>query len=127
MGRTAQERDYKELSVDWLRMLAGPLVWAVYFFAGYGLAEFGCRAGWLAGQIGGLYAASVVIIGLTIAAAAGTAAAGWRTYQRWRTRQRHGSQAERWLMDGVGVMLSALFTFLIVMTGLPLLLLEPCR
>lgn len=125
--RTAQERDYKELSIDWLRMLSGPLIWAVYFFAGYGLAEFGCRAGWLAGQVAGIYAASLVIVLLTIVAAAGAGFAGWMVYRRWQRRTGAGSAPVRHWMDYVGLMLSALFTFLIVMTGLPLLVLEPCR
>jgi hypothetical protein len=122
----------RQISPEWATLLAGPLVWAVYFLVGYTLAEFGCRGLWLAGQIAGLPAVSVVVAGLTLAALAISVWAGWRTWRRWRALRRdpdaslnRAEERQRFMVLG-GLLLSGLFTLAIFLTGLPALILEGC-
>jgi len=131
MTHTAQEREPTQIHPEWFGLLAGPIIWSLYFLAGYLLVEFGCRGGWLTGAVAGLPAAPVAVLGLTVAA---LAAALWATAsaaRRWRalpaaTDDAHWFRAEDWrrFMVLAAVLLGGLFSLLILMTGVPALILD---
>ena len=134
MTRTAQERDVTQVDPQWYTLLAGPVIWTVYFAVVYVLAEFGCRGGWLAGRLGGYPAASVVSVVLTLAALAVAGVATFRIWRRWQAVRGRRAAGAEWsqveergrFMVLAGLMLGLLFTYLILLTGVPALLLDPC-
>jgi heme/copper-type cytochrome/quinol oxidase subunit 2 len=122
----------RQISTEWVTLLAGPLVWTVYFLVGYTAAEFGCRGLWLSGQIGGLQAIRVVVLVLTVLALAVSAWLFWRTWRRWRALRpdpdaalTRAEERQRFMVLG-GLLLGGLFTLAIVLTGIPALILEGC-
>lgn len=122
----------------WFGVLAGPIVWSLYFLAGYGLSEVACRLRLLESPMMGLTALSLLILLLTLVALIVTLSAGFVAYRNWRHVNRAGlsssSAAGSHRLDRdsgqfmalAGLMLSALFSFLILVTGLPVLVLHPC-
>jgi hypothetical protein len=132
MTQSAEQRDVTQVSPSWLNLLAGPLVWALYFLVVYTLGEFGCRGGWLQGRLLGLPAPAVAVSALTVAALVIGALTTYRTYRQWATK--HGEQDSPWFeteernrfMLLAGWMLGALFTYLILLTGIPALVLPQC-
>lgn len=68
----------------WLLLLAGPLIWTVYFFLLYGIGEFTSGGG----------VSRLVVIGLTVMALALMGWLGWRLrhapaaddFERWQAR-----------------------------------------
>lgn len=135
MTRTAQERDVTQVNPQWYTLLAGPIIWTVYFLVSYSLAEFGCRGGWLAGTLAGLPAASVVVVALTLVALAVSGLATYRTFRRWQRSQGDPNGDKGWFqvedrhrfMVLAGLLLDVLFTFLILLSGIPALMLIPCQ
>lgn len=107
-------------------LLAGPIAWSLQLVLNYLLAEAACRGGWL--SAGGVVAAILVVTGL---AGLVTGYAGLRAY---RHAQATGHEAEAQgralqrsaFMARSGLYLSALFLFLILLSGLPALLIPPC-
>jgi hypothetical protein len=132
MTQTAEERDVTQFSPQWLTMLAGPLVWTVHFLVLYTLSEFGCRGGWLRGEWLGLPAAPVAIAFVTLVALAVSGLAAWRAYRHWRAGE--AGQAGNWtdvesrdrFIQVAGWLLGLLFTFLILLTALPAVVLPRC-
>jgi hypothetical protein len=128
----ALETRPQQISPDWLMLLACPIIWAGYFLVGYTAAEFGCQGGWLQGRIAGLPALPAVIVGLTLLALALSGWTTWRTWQRWlRLRPHPDARLSRVderhrFMVLVGLLLGGLFTFTIVLTGVPAILLPAC-
>jgi hypothetical protein len=117
-----------------LGLLAGPIIWSVYFLAGYGLTEFVCKLGLLEFRILGLPALSAIIAGLTVAALLVTLYAGFLAYRRWQqvaadepgegqpSRLEENSQ----FMALAGVLLNGLFALTILLTGVPVFFLPAC-
>jgi hypothetical protein len=132
MTQSAEQRDVTQVSPRWLSLLAGPLLWATYFLVVYTLGEFGCRGGWLRGTLLGLPATTVVVTALTVLALAVGAMTTYRTFRQWSAKQ--GDQDSPWFeaeernrfMLLAGWMLGALFTYLILLTGIPALVLPQC-
>jgi hypothetical protein len=129
--------------VLWQGLLAGPVLYALYFITVYLLAEAACHAGLLAGTLGGLPLISVTVLVITLAAALCTLINGLSNYRRWRMRQRQPAgdrpaiseveyatanpeTAVNFMVFG-GLLLSVLFTVMILLTGLPIFTLETCR
>ena len=127
----------------WRGLLAGPILYALYFITVYLLAEAACHAGLLAGALGGLPLISVTVLVITLAAALCTLLNGLSNYRRWRMRQRQPANqqpamseveyatanpetAVNFMVFG-GLLLSVLFTVMILFTGLPIFTLETCR
>lgn len=113
----------------WLALLAGPVVYAVYFIAGYLLAEAACKTDLLNAAIGNLSLLLILVEGLTIVAALVTLAAalyGYRIWQRRRDELEHAGGALPFMAFG-GLLLSLLFGLLIVMTGVSVLFVNVCR
>lgn len=122
-------------------MLAGPVVWIVYFMIGYLLIEAACKTPLFGFSLAGLRGISIVVIGLTLVALAVVVWAGRMAYHNWQ-QLRHEVEPEteaetalsaEWLSVGhgrfmafTGLLLNSLFAIIIFATGLPALLLWPC-
>ena len=127
----------------WQGLLAGPVIYALYFITIYLLAEATCHAELLAGTVGGLPLLSVTILIITLAAALCTLVNGLSNYRRWRQRQQQPPRQRRALSDVEyatadpetsvlfmtfgGLLLSVLFTGMILFTGIPIFTLQVCR
>ena len=118
----------------WLVALTGPVAWSSYFLAGYSLLEAACRMQVLTAPLGlaGLSAVSVAVLALTAVTVVVILSAGWLALAQWRRLKaaEAGSpqpelEAERFLTVG-GLLLSGLFAYLTLATGLPALVLTPC-
>jgi hypothetical protein len=137
MTHTPPRTDLYLLSL-WFGVLAGPIVWSLHFLAGYGLSEVACRLRLLESPVMGLTALSLIILFLTFGALIITLYAGFIAYRNWHSANREGlpssNAAEPRRLDRdsgqfmalSGLILSALFSFLILATGLPVLVLRPC-
>ena len=106
----------------WVHLLAGPTIFMTHFGAIYLLAEASCaadrspRMDFLA-----LGVLRVVVVDLTVLAAAGTAVAAWRSFRRFR-----GARAFTSDMGFIGLLL-AIGSFIgVLAVGVPALVLEPC-
>jgi hypothetical protein len=140
-----QDRSYIRLL--WLSLLAGPVVWAAYFFSGYLLNEVACTAGLLRSTILGLPLLPVLTVVYTLLALGLVIYAGLWAYRQWQPpahRQQLGSEPggskkdgsaageeiEVWdrtrFMTFAGMLLSLLFGITILLTGIPSLVLRPC-
>jgi hypothetical protein len=123
-----------KLGALWFGLLAGPIIWSVYFMVGYGLVEFVCKLGLLGFNLLGLSAVSVIITGLTLVALLATLYGGFLAYRKWQQLKRDEAdqvnrgraEESRVFMALAGVLLSGLFALLILLTGLPALVLRPC-
>jgi len=126
----------------WQGLLAGPIIYALYFITVYLLAEAACHTGFLAGIVGGLPLLSVTLLIITLAAALCTLINGLSNYRRWRQRQqqlaRNQSRTDAeyatanpetsvLFMAFGGLLLSILFTVMILFTGIPTVTLQACR
>jgi uncharacterized membrane protein YhaH (DUF805 family) len=129
-GRSPQRRFW------WLRLLAGPIIYAVYFMLAYLAVEAACNTGALRFSVAGTNGITAVVIGLTVLAFAAVLVSLLLGVRRWRSGQRNAQRdgqhrnSEYGDTDGfvtqVGIMLDVLFLFLILATGAPPLLLAPC-
>jgi hypothetical protein len=115
-------------------LLAAPIVWIVHHFISYALIETACRTGLLGGEVGDLTAASLVVLGLTVAGIAVIIWSGFASYRRYQRRHAQIQDTEypnpaetaARFMALAAVMLSVLFGLLVLMAGLPALFLSPC-
>lgn len=113
----------------WRGLLTGPLVYAVYFITGYLLVEVACNIGILQRTVAGLSLYAVIVLALTLFAALITLLNGLSNFRHWRHRpptHKDPESAVPFMVFG-GVMLSVLFTGLILLTGIPMLVLQSCR
>ncbi|MEZ4732825.1 MAG: hypothetical protein R3E79_37450 [Caldilineaceae bacterium] len=114
----------------WIGLLAGPIVYAVYFVIGYLLVEFSCMTGALQSTVAGLSLYAVIVLILTLFAALVTLISGLSNFHQWRRRGRakeHDTESAVPFMVFGGVLLSIFFTGLILLTGIPLLVLQSCQ
>ena len=122
-------------------MLAGPVVWIVYFMIGYGLIEAACKTPLFGFSLAGLMGISIIVIGLTLVALVVVVWAGGMAYRNWQQlgdvvepgTEDEASLSAEWLSVGhgrfmafTGLLLNGLFAIIIFATGLPALLLWPC-
>lgn len=118
--------DYQEnIRALWIGLLAGPVVYALYFIVGYLLAEATCQS-----DIIGLERADLdmVIGGITAVAAAiliGAVFYSIRTWQRNRSRSDDVGGALSFMAYG-GLLLSLLFVLLIGVTGVAVFWIDQC-
>lgn len=114
----------------WLGLLSGPVIYAIYFVIGYLLVEVACNTGTLQTTVAGLSLYAVIVLILTFIAALITLITGLSNFRNWRRRtETRGSDAESavpFMVFG-GLLLSIFFTGLILLTGLPLLVLQSCQ
>ena len=140
-------RDNDDRPSLWYHLLAGPAIWGAYFLIGYGLLEVACNAQGFETRILGLTVLSILILILTLAAAFLALVAGGISYRTWKAGRSNGpatvhdspvTRSDIVEAPGeadentarfaalIGVMLSGLFAFTILVTGLPALFLNPC-
>ncbi|MEZ4869102.1 MAG: hypothetical protein R3C14_47715 [Caldilineaceae bacterium] len=113
----------------WLGLLAGPLIYALYFTAGYLLAEAACRTSFLNATVNSFSALLVVVEGVTILAGLMTLAAagyGYRLWRRHQDEQEHAGGALPFMAFG-GLLLSLLFMVMIVVTGVAVAFINLCE
>lgn len=110
------------LGALWFALLGGPAAWTAHLLASYPLVPVACDTGTTA-PLNALTAAMALI-------AAGSAATGWWAYRRARrsaaSAAGSASESRTGFMAITGLLLGALFTFAIVMEGLPAILQDPC-
>lgn len=127
----------------WQGLLAGPVIYALYFITVYLLAEAACQQQFLTGTVSGLPLLSVVVLIITLAAAFCTLINGLSNFQRWRQQQQPPTKPTGDVMEIEyetanpetsltfmafgGLLLSILFTTMILFTGIPTLVLQVCR
>jgi hypothetical protein len=132
-------------------VLAAPIAWAALHMFDYIWIETACRTGILSGAYGGFTGVALVVAAATLIALAVTVLAGLVSWRRWRAVRAPGSEDDfAPSLDGAksvddappvagepiearsaflalsGVMVSALFALLILLTGLPVLFVAPC-
>jgi hypothetical protein len=106
----------------WFAFLGGPVAWTAHLLASYPLVSVACRLG---------SATPLHLITLSTALIAAAAAlTGWVGYRRVRDAQGPAGMGDalaraRFMALG-GVFIGGLFTFVILVEGLPPLLHDPC-
>jgi hypothetical protein len=120
----------------WVHFLGGPVIWGIHFIVSYVWVEFACRANlpMLDSTILGLTVLSWIVLIFTFVAVLASLYVGWVSYRAWhRIQKSHGTdELEAWgvesrrFMAFTGMFLSALFSLVILLTGLPALVLGPC-
>jgi hypothetical protein len=120
----------------WVHFLGGPVIWGIHFMVSYVWVEFACRANLLVldSTILGLTVLSWIMLLLTVVAVLAALYVGWASYSAWRRirESRKMDELEAWgvesrrFMAFAGMFLSALFSLVILLTGLPALVLGPC-
>jgi hypothetical protein len=120
----------------WAHFLGGPVIWSIHFLLSYIWVEFACRARLLVldSTILGLTVLSLSVLALTLIAVLAALYVGWSAYRVWqRIREsQETNELEAWgvesrrFMAFSGMFLSALFSLVILLTGLPALVLGPC-
>ena len=126
---TYPQESKEKQRILWLGLLAGPVIYALYFIIGYLLVEFACNTGVLQRTVGGLSFYAVLVLALTLLAALITLLTGLSNVHRWRRHTVSSGEPESALpfMLFGGVLLSLFFTSLILLTGIPVLVLQSCR
>jgi hypothetical protein len=117
----------QELRLLWLSLLAGPILYMVYFFAGYMLAEAACQLEFWQRSLFGLPGWVAVEMGLTMVTIALIILAGNQALRYWRAT--HHTPAEngtgQFLAFG-GLFLAPLFIYITLITGIFMIVLQPC-
>lgn len=128
---------YRQEMSLWIQLLAGPVLWSVYFLISYMFVETFCQTGWKFSLLG-LNGIPFLVIALTTLAVLGTGLFAFKSYRNWRSRNSdrglrdHVRETTRWFESPVdfmyfsGFLLSLLFAVVILITGIPALFLQPC-
>ena len=122
-GSTTSQAD-RSSAGTWVMLLAGPVIWYAYFWIVYLLAEGVCRLGGLDFTVMGLTGLSLLTIAMTVGASALAIISGRRSYSSWRDE--HVAATGRAGLSFAAFVLSGIFLFSVLATGLPALVLEPC-
>jgi hypothetical protein len=112
-----------------IHLLAGPVIYSVYFMIGYLLAEVGCKTTFLSGSLFGIHAVSVAILLLT-AISAGVllyeTMLSFRNWRQYRGNADEQSEIRRPFLWLAGFIQSVYFLGLTVVTGVSVFALDPC-
>lgn len=110
-------REPVPLTALWFALLGGPLAWSAHLLGSYPLVPLACRTG---------STAPLIILTLcTAAIALAAAGTGWWAYRRAPGGEDTGRSRPAF-MALAGLLLALLFTFAVVLEGLPALLQDPC-
>jgi hypothetical protein len=121
----------------WVQLLAGPVLWSVYFLLSYLLVEAFCQMGWNF-RILEMNGLSVILTALTVLAVVSASLFALKSYRAWKSLNKDHKlmdeirEASRWSEGPLefvyfsGFLLSVLFTAVILVTGIPVLFLSPC-
>lgn len=112
-----------------LGMLAGPVIWGLYFSVGYLIAEASCEIGLLETNVGGFNLVVVVVVGLGAVAAAITAWLALWSHRRWRASGSEPDNTETLqpFLARASMLLNLLFLLATITTALGTLFIIPCR
>jgi hypothetical protein len=120
----------------WFHLLGGPIFWSAHFLVSYAWVEFACRARLvvLDSTILGLTVLSWSFLILTFIAVLATLYVGWAAYLSWRQMRdsQETNELDTWVVESrrfmalSGILLSVLFSLVILLSGLPALVLGPC-
>lgn len=106
----------------WFAVLGPPVLWAARFGASYALLPYACAPG----DVRLLYALTVATL-LAVAAAGVVGWVQWRRLGPSAGAPIGGPEARARFMAGLGLLGSALFFAVVVLEGLALVLIDPCR
>jgi hypothetical protein len=120
----------------WFHLLGAPILWSVHFLISYAWVEYACRMRLLVldSTMLGLTLLSWSILLLTLIAVLATVYVGWSAYRSSRriSESKKTNELESWGVESrrfmalSGILLSALFSLVILLSGLPALVLGPC-
>jgi hypothetical protein len=120
----------------WFHLLGGPILWSAHFLATYNWVEFACRANLLVldSTVFGLTVLSWSVLVLTLITALAALYVGWSSHKTWRRlrESQATNEPDSWGIDSRrfmalgGILLSVLFSLVILLSGLPVLVLGPC-
>jgi hypothetical protein len=120
----------------WFHLLGAPVLWSVHFLVSYAWVEFACRVRLLVldSTVLGLTVLSWSVLIFTLLAVLATLYVGLSAYRSWlRIREsKEMDELESWgvesrrFMGLSGILLSILFSLVILLSGLPALVLGPC-
>ena len=112
----------------WFAVLGAPLAWAVEFAIGYWVTQTGCSVPGQRWNVGiDVWGIVLMSIALTVAAAAGLIAV--TMFRGTRDAEMEGSPpaGRVHFLAAIGITVTVLFTFVIVMTGVGIVILPDCR
>lgn len=114
----------------WIGLLAGPVIWSIYFVIIYLLAEIACGLNLLQFTVWGVSIILLLVQVITVLALLPILYIGFQAYRRWQ-RLRHdeieiGEQPAEFMALG-GVLLGLLFALATLVTGVSALVVQPCR
>lgn len=123
-ARPAAARDVP-LAALWFALLGGPIAWTAHLLASYPLVPHACDTG--------STTLLNIVTAVTAVIAAAAAATGWWAYRRGRRAGApdgpgggDASESRVGFMALTGMLVALLFTFAILIEGLPPLLVDPC-
>jgi hypothetical protein len=137
MSKVVSPRQHANTGMLWVQLLAGPVLWSVHFLLSYLLVEAFCQMGWNF-RILGASGLPVILTALTVLAIISASLFGLKSYRAWKNLNDNRSlageirEASRWSEEPLefvyfsGLLLSVLFTAVILMTGIPVLFLSLC-
>jgi hypothetical protein len=106
-------------------------IWALYFAVIYAVQGGACAAAPDGAAMGAFGSLRVILLVITLVAAAAIAASGfwsWRTWRRVQSEARRDVAFDRSRFLSQGALLNALlFLIATLWIGLPILLFDPCR
>ena len=106
----------------WTGILAGPAVWLISFEANFALAPWAC-----------IFQAKLALYVVSLIALLLSAASGVLAWRQWKELGREwpgesgGALARSRVMAGSGVLMSAMFSIVIVAQAIPEFILEACQ
>jgi hypothetical protein len=114
-------------------LLAPPIAWAVLHMFDYLWIETACTAGLLGGTVLGLTGVAWVVLIATMLAVLVSVIAGIGAYRRSRAYRDPEDkdavttvEAPSYFVARSGILVSVLFTLLIILTALPVFVMPPC-
>lgn len=116
----------------WFVGLAGPVLWMLQLLANYVVVSLSCRTGFAGGEILGMAAVHLLLIGIMLGLALVVLYAGFTAFRiarRIGIDQEPGASASltrRRFMAFAGVIYSILFAIGIIWLGLPAFFVSPC-
>ena len=126
-----REQTGRELNA-WFHLLAGPVLYSLYFLAGYFWAEWACKMELLQFTFLGLQGVSLSIIALTAVFFAVSLYEIYLSFRQWRSgsHEPDDNQMERTeefegFVGFSGFLLGTLFGLAILLTGLTMFFLRP--
>lgn len=118
----------------WLGLFFSPVIWAIFHLAGYMISEAGCRTAFLSSRLGGISAMMLALLVLTGIALVAILWNGWWSYRSWRYYAEKSPEEQYPLQASdrdeflalSGLLLSGLFSLLVLLTAYPFFVLNAC-